>query len=214
MPRTTKTFTFALATLVAMTAQANAQSAEGVATGRIEGSVLLLPTLSTRKPAIRLYSTYGASTAGVRDSVRPYEFRNVVVYLDSVGSTALPATTPSERLTINQVKEAFAPHVLTVRQGSTVEFLNSDHVFHNVFSLSKAQSFDLGRYPRGVSKSVRFDKPGIVHVFCHIHSDMSGSCRWYPISSSSRRMTPAGFPSTAYPLACTGLLAGMSGLGR
>jgi hypothetical protein len=46
-------------------------------------------------------------------------------------------------------------------------------VFHNVFSLSSARSFDLGRYPKGASKSVHFDKGGTVQVFCHIHSDMS-----------------------------------------
>jgi len=55
----------------------------------------------------------------------------------------------------------------------SVEFPNGDPIFHNVFSLSKPASFDLGRYPKGSSRSVRFDKPGMVKVFCHIHSDMS-----------------------------------------
>src|SRR4029077_6381444 len=68
----------------------------------------------------------------------------------------------------------FVPHVLAVPKGTTVDFPNGDAIFHNVFSLSKAAEFDLGRYPRGSSKSVRFDRPGMVKVFCHIHSDMSG----------------------------------------
>jgi Plastocyanin len=54
-----------------------------------------------------------------------------------------------------------------------VDFPNEDDVFHNVFSLSSAKTFDLGRFPKGSSKSEVFDKTGTVQVFCHIHSDMS-----------------------------------------
>jgi hypothetical protein len=66
--------------------------------------------------------------------------------------------------------------VLPVVLGTTVDFPNGDDVYHNVFSLSRAagkNGFDLGRYPRGESKSWTFTRPGIVQVFCHIHSDMS-----------------------------------------
>jgi len=54
-----------------------------------------------------------------------------------------------------------------------VDFPNHDRTYHNVFSLSKARRFDLGRYPQGESKTVRFDRPGVVRVFCDIHSHMS-----------------------------------------
>lgn len=74
---------------------------------------------------------------------------------------------------MEQKNEAFVPHLLPIVKGSTVDFLNGDPIFHNVFSLSKATSFDLGRYPRGSSRSVRFEQPGVVKVFCHIHADMS-----------------------------------------
>jgi hypothetical protein len=57
--------------------------------------------------------------------------------------------------------------------GTTVEFPNGDPFFHNVFSLSSAKRFDLGRYPQGKIRSVQFNKPGIIKVFCHIHSNMS-----------------------------------------
>ena len=63
--------------------------------------------------------------------------------------------------------------MLPVVRGTTVAFPNDDPLFHNVFSLSRAKSFDLGRYPRGSARSVTFDRAGIVQVFCHIHSDMS-----------------------------------------
>lgn len=74
---------------------------------------------------------------------------------------------------MDQRNEAFVPHVLAVTSGTVVDFPNSDTTYHNVFSLSRAKRFDLGRYPRGHSKAVQFDRPGIVRVFCDIHSHMS-----------------------------------------
>jgi plastocyanin len=57
--------------------------------------------------------------------------------------------------------------------GTTVDFPNMDPIFHNVFSLSPVKRFDLGRYPRGHSKRVTFATPGLVNVFCDIHSSMA-----------------------------------------
>jgi len=74
---------------------------------------------------------------------------------------------------MNQRDETFVPHVIAITTGTTVDFPNSDRIYHNVFSLSKTTAFDLGRYAAGRSKSVRFDRPGIVRVFCEIHSHMS-----------------------------------------
>lgn len=74
---------------------------------------------------------------------------------------------------MDQRNETFVPHVLAVTTGTTVDFPNSDRIYHNVFSLSKAARFDLGRYAVGKSKSVRFDRAGIVRVFCDIHSHMN-----------------------------------------
>ena len=74
---------------------------------------------------------------------------------------------------LDQRNETFVPHVLPIVAGTTVEFPNSDQTYHNVFSLSKTKTFDLGRYAVGRSKSVRFDRPGIVRVFCDIHSHMN-----------------------------------------
>ena len=71
-----------------------------------------------------------------------------------------------------QQDTAFVPGVLVVRSGTTVEFPNRDDFFHNVFSYSDAQRFDLGRYPEGESKSVTFRTPGVAKVYCEVHEFM------------------------------------------
>jgi plastocyanin len=65
------------------------------------------------------------------------------------------------------------PHVTAVRVGASVAFPNADDIYHNLFSLSETKRFNLGRYPPGESRSVTFDKPGLVRLFCDIHSDMA-----------------------------------------
>lgn len=73
---------------------------------------------------------------------------------------------------MDQLGQRFVPRILVVQAGQTVEFHNSDNVFHNIFSYSPPKHFDLGRYPKGKSRSVTFAKPGAVQVYCDIHSDM------------------------------------------
>ena len=93
-----------------------------------------------------------------------------VVYLEDAPKT--PAVVPSH-VVLDQRDERFVPHVLAITTGTVVDFPNSDRIFHNVFSLSKTRPFDLGRYAAGRSKAVTFDRPGIVRVFCDIHSHMN-----------------------------------------
>ncbi|MCU0232705.1 MAG: hypothetical protein MUE90_01555 [Thermoanaerobaculales bacterium] len=80
-------------------------------------------------------------------------------------------TTPE--LAIAQRGKQFQPRVAVAAVGSTVGFPNFDRVFHNVFSLSRPKAFDLGLYRGGRSKTVRFDQPGLVQVYCNIHPQMS-----------------------------------------
>ena len=95
-----------------------------------------------------------------------------VVYLESAPRGAFEANEGGHAV-MDQRNETFVPHVLAVMIGTTVDFPNSDKFYHNVFSLSKTRRFDLGRYAAGHSSSVRFDRPGIVRVFCDIHSHMN-----------------------------------------
>jgi len=136
---------------------------------------------------------------------RPVEFRPAVVYLDSAPSGAFELPEPG-RAAMDQRDQTFVPHVLAVTVGTTVDFPNSDVTFHNVFSLSKTKTFDLGRYSRGKSKAVRFDRPGVVQVFCDIHSHMSAyilvfAHRYFAVTDQAGAFTIAGVPPGSYTLA-------------
>ena len=73
---------------------------------------------------------------------------------------------------IDQRDLKFIPRVLAVAAGTTVDFPNNDKTFHNVFSTSEAKKFDLGLYPSGQSRSVTFDKAGVVKILCNVHPNM------------------------------------------
>jgi hypothetical protein len=75
---------------------------------------------------------------------------------------------------MNQEGIAFDPPVLAVRDGTTVTFPNLDPVYHNVLSYSTAKRFDLGRYPKGETRTVRFEQQGVVRLACEIHEHMKG----------------------------------------
>jgi plastocyanin len=143
---------------------------EGGAAGTVTGLVKLtkrmrgLP-ISTNAYAPRMVTRQQPSASP--------EMRSVVVYLKGVKVDA--ATPPVMRAEIRQEHETFSPRVVAVTRGSTVDFPNFDPFFHNVFSLSGAGTFDLGRYPNGQSRSRQFTRAGIVKVYCHIHSQMSAT---------------------------------------
>jgi plastocyanin len=129
-------------------------------------------------PARRLATAgvYPGRIVGIQGERDTSELDNVIVFVNSTARVNVPA----RRVTIRQVNEEFIPHVVAVTTGSAVEFPNEDLIFHNVFSLSRAATFDLGRYPRNASRSRTFTKPGVVKVFCHLHSHMSAIVRVFP----------------------------------
>jgi plastocyanin len=88
-------------------------------------------------------------------------------------ATGKPVSVAPVQAEINTAEKQFSPHVLVVPLGSTVTFPNHDPFNHNVFSLSEEKPFDLGLYGRGETRSVTFDKAGIVRIFCNVHPQMS-----------------------------------------
>lgn len=92
-----------------------------------------------------------------------------VVYAEPLdGARAQPGT-----FSISQKNKTFSPSVLPVPAGSTVQFPNDDLIFHNVFSMSTPNPFDLGLYRAGASKSRVFRTPAVYRVFCNIHPQMT-----------------------------------------
>jgi plastocyanin len=128
--------------------------------------------------------------------------RRSVVYLDPAPRAAFD-TREEPRPRMDQRDETFEPHVMAIVAGTTVDFPNSDHTYHNVFSLSKTKTFDLGRYAVGHSKAIRFDRPGIVRVFCDIHSHMSAfilvfAHRYFSVSDRDGMYRLENVPPGAY----------------
>jgi plastocyanin len=133
--------------------------------GSIRGRVEL------RRPAAPPERRPNVADLGSPAAVRDISDRlTSVVYMEDAPKS--PAVVPGH-VVLDQRDERFVPHVLAVTTGTVVDFPNSDRIFHNVFSLSKTRPFDLGRYAAGRSKAVTFDRPGIVRVFCDIHSHMN-----------------------------------------
>jgi plastocyanin len=99
-----------------------------------------------------------------------------VVYVNAIPGKTFPA--PKDHPVMDQKGLLFVPHVMAVQQGTTVEFLNSDNVAHNVFWTSvgsdKKAGHNLGTWPKGEKRPYTFDKPGVVPLFCNVHPDMSG----------------------------------------
>jgi len=79
---------------------------------------------------------------------------------------------PKHRV-MEQRNKTFSPHLLAVPPGSTVAFPNYDDFYHNVFSLSTTQPFDIGMYKSGQSRDMKFEKPGLVRLGCNVHANMA-----------------------------------------
>ena len=99
-----------------------------------------------------------------------------VVYVDVIQGKTFPA--PSEHPLMDQKGLMFTPHIMVVQAGTTVDFLNSDSVAHNVFWTSvggnKKLTHNLGTWPKGEKRSFKFDNPGAVPLLCNVHPEMSG----------------------------------------
>jgi plastocyanin len=99
-----------------------------------------------------------------------------VVYIDAIAGKTFPA--PKDHPVMDQKGLLFSPHIMAVQQGTTVDFLNSDNVAHNVFWTSaggdKKAGHNLGTWPKGEKRPYTFDKAGAVPLFCNVHPDMAG----------------------------------------
>jgi plastocyanin len=185
----------ALAASATVCFEAAAVQQRGVVRGRVD-----LPRIrisSERRPA--------AADLGEGPERDAGEWRRAVVYFEEAPKGAFEDR-EAGRARMDQRNETFVPHLLAITVGTTVDFPNNDRTYHNVFSLSKGQRFDLGRYAAGHSKSIRFDHPGVVRVFCDIHSHMNAfilvfNHRFFSITDSDGHYEIGGVPPGTYTLA-------------
>ena len=178
-----------------------AWAAPGPAQGRgvtIRGRVELppLPQAVQRRPSAGELGDGPARDIAAR--------RRAVVYFETAPKGAFEDR-DGGRATMDQRHETFVPHLLAITVGTTVDFPNSDRTYHNVFSLSRPRRFDLGRYAAGRSKAVRFDRPGIVRVFCDIHSHMNAfilvfTHRFFDVADADGRYQIDHVPPGSYTL--------------
>jgi plastocyanin len=150
-----------------------------------------LPTYQGRGPALPYAPGEPVSIAD--------ELGRVVVFLES-DRMASPAPIRAE---VSQRNRGFVPEMAVITAGSTVSFPNMDLIFHNVFSLSKVKEFDLGRYPAGETRSIKFEKPGVVKVHCHLHPNMAATIvvvpgDWYARPEIDGRFRMEGVPAGQY----------------
>ena len=130
------------------------------------------------------------------------DYSGVVVWLERPGSAPQLST---QRVKMLQRDKTFEPHVLAITMGTTVDFPNLDPIFHNAFSRYDGQLFDIGLYPPGKSRSIRFTRPGFVRVFCNIHSTMSAviavmDTTLFAVTRQDGRFEIADVPEGAYEL--------------
>ncbi len=135
---------------------------------------------------------------------RRADYSGVVVWLEPVDPRVAPGPVP-RRARMVQKDKTFTPHVLAIETGAVVDFPNYDPIFHNAFSNYDGEIFDVGLYPPGTSRSVTFKRPGVVRVFCNIHSTMSAlivvvSTPYFDTTPRDGSFQIAGVPSGEYRL--------------
>ncbi len=197
MHRVVLSLTAAAATVVAAATTLHGQAPD--APGGIRGRVLLGAPAAAHAHRATLVDPPSPQADTAPEPPR------AVVYLEVAPQLAFEDVRPG-RARLDQRGERFVPHVLAIRAGTTVDFPNNDRTYHNVFSLSKARRFDLGRYSAGESRAVRFDRPGIVRVFCDIHSHMNAfilvfSHPYFAVTDADGRFDLGRVPPGEYRLA-------------
>ena len=162
------------------------------------GRVLVALLLAAASPAL-------AADATLKGQVIGHDGAPVAGAVVGLVGPTVPAPPDAPHVMMDQFRNEFVPHVLAVAVGTTVDFPNHDPRLHNVYSASPTKKFDLGMYGQGQSKSVTFDKPGVVRILCNVHPTMEGFVVVRPnpygaVSGKDGSYTIAGIPPGHYTL--------------
>ena len=170
------------------------------ASAAIRGSVTVPPMSNSVAPNLNPYP--GRANAMASPSrLKRGAVTDAVIYLE--GPAPEPQTEPSTHGRLAQKGQAFVPRVLPVVVGTRIDFPNEDPIYHNVFSVSPTKRFDLGKYSRGKSKSVVFEKTGRINVYCDIHSNMEAFIlvvpnRWFAQPGADGKFSLPDLPPGTY----------------
>src|ERR1700722_9078090 len=170
----------------------------------IEGTVVVRKRLTKRRvtASVPIYERGPAVELDADTEADPIAFERsrVAVYVEGQ-LTKASANQPAA--VMEQLNRRFSPEAMVIQAGSKVSFPNHDPIFHNVFSLSGARTFDLGNYPKGDTRVVTFPEPGIVYVNCHLHSNMTATIvvtphRWLTKADKEGHFVLADVPPGKY----------------
>ena len=168
---------------------------------RICFSALLASTLqaATVRGRVHLENSRESSVTKRQD------FSGVVLWLTPPEGRESEAAPRVSSATMMQKNKTFSPHILAVEVGARVAFPNYDPIFHNAFSSYDGRVFDLGLYPPGTTRSIKFDRPNIMRVFCNIHSSMSAVIvvvvgPWFATTAAGGAFEITGVPDGEYTL--------------
>ena len=176
----------------------------------INGRIVITKKLSKKQIILPAYQLRGASPAtpdGHGESAN--DTAAVAVFLEG----KLSGVEKPAHAELEQKGQRFEPQLVVIPVGSSVSFPNADPIFHNVFSLSGAKKFDLGYYPAGQTRLVRFDQPGVVQVYCHLHPNMYAAIvvvpnRWYAQPGDDGSFSFHDVPPGTYSLVAWHMNAG------
>jgi plastocyanin len=174
----------------------------------ITGTILIKKKLTKRSvtPSVSVYQRGMVVKLGQDADEDPLAFERsrVVIYLEGPDQTAIGQSSRAP-IRIQQLDRRFSPNLVVIPAGSAISFPNMDPIFHNIFSLSKPKTFDLGSYNKGETRNVLFSKPGIVDVYCHLHPNMAATIivtpnRWYARSDRSGQFRIENVPPGKYTI--------------
>jgi plastocyanin len=167
--------------------------------GELNGRILITKNMTRKRVTLPAYQLRGISAPEPEISRRVDEYSELVVFLEG----SLPSDEQPIRAELKQQHHRFEPQMLIIPVGSSVSFPNADPIFHNVFSLSSVKKFDLGYYPAGQTRVIKFDAAGVVQVYCHLHPNMYAAIivvpnRWYVRPAEDGTFSLNGIPAGAY----------------
>jgi plastocyanin len=174
----------------------------GSITGRVTVPVTKVKKRTLRGSAYRSRLSGGAKETGKRRGAKS-PFNDVVVSVHPLSFTVIPEAVPSLR--VDQEKVSFVPRVLPLTVGSTVEFVNKDKVYHNVFSLTPGAAFNIGRKRTGFVHAQKIEAVGAIELFCDIHPQMTATILsldtpYYTTPDSTGTYVIEGLPSGEYEI--------------